>query len=190
MFLLFGRILLTFIYTENPNSELFCTSSHMDLTPWNGHQPGNAVAILPTLTFIFPIIDLGCSIPFPFCCSHWCPGQTFHSRTSGSEEGKARESWRPFFSHSPLVCLSWQRPPYIVFFTYPFRGPFLSRHPGLSLFPLPLPPRALSPSTPSRCLKHLACKRILLPEILPGPMLVSRVPGWQQRSRMSTQIKS
>lgn len=70
MFSLFGRILLTFIHTENPNSELSFISSQMNFSPWNGHQPRSAVAGLPTLTFTFPITNLGCSIPFLIFCSH------------------------------------------------------------------------------------------------------------------------
>lgn len=120
MFLLFRRILLTFIYTENPNPEQSCTSSLMNLTPWNSHQPSSAVAILLTLSFIFLIINLGYSIPFPFSYSHCCPRQAFHSGTSDSEERKAYESWRPFFLTLTFsLCLSWQRHPYIIFFHLP-----------------------------------------------------------------------
>lgn len=106
MFLLFGRILLTFIYTENPNSELFCTSSHMDLTPWNGHQPGRAVAILPTLTFIFPIINLGCSIPFPFAVLTGAQGRLFTAEPLVQKRGRP-VSPGDHFSHTHLsfVCL-------------------------------------------------------------------------------------
>lgn len=56
MFLLFRRVLLIVIYTDNPNSSLSCCiSSHMNLSPWNCRRPVGAVAVLSTLNvFSFP----------------------------------------------------------------------------------------------------------------------------------------
>lgn len=72
------------------------------------------------------------------------------------------------FSHPPLVYVYLGRGTPTSFFHLPLSEILSLSSPwSLSLFPLPLPPIALSPSaTPSRCLKHLACKIILLPEIL------------------------
>lgn len=145
MFLLFRRVLLIVIYTDNPNSSLpCCISSHMNLSPWNCRRPGGAVAILSTLTcllFSFPITNLGALSPSLFSCSHWCAGLTqvdFLETTS--------------FSYPPPVWgSSWQRHPYIIFSPTPFRDPFFLI---TLVYPFPFPPSvALSPSaTPSRCL--------------------------------------
>lgn len=107
MFLLFGRILLTFIYTENPNSKLFCTSSHMDLTSWNGHQPGHAVAHTTNpYLYLSPSSIWGAPSPSLFAVLSGAQGRLFTAEPLVQKRGRP-VSPGDHFSHPHLsfVCL-------------------------------------------------------------------------------------